>query len=171
MITEVVTLKFPTGITREQLISNYRQTAPKWRGNRDLIRKNCVYNGTNAVGGGVYLRKGISAPKKWHNDRWRQGVIERYGSEPNITYFETAIVVDNLAHVPSRSRCAYDTSSRSFCGRPSSTGARSSGNRARPLRGLYAGGCHGFRAGASGTDRIAYARLSASSRSESPRAR
>lgn len=29
--------------------------------------------------------------------RLRQGVIERYGSEPNITYFEKAIIVDNLA--------------------------------------------------------------------------
>jgi hypothetical protein len=28
MITEVVTFKLPTGMTREELISNYRQTAP-----------------------------------------------------------------------------------------------------------------------------------------------
>jgi hypothetical protein len=26
-----------------------------------------------------------------------QGVLEHYGSEPIISYFETAIVVDNLA--------------------------------------------------------------------------
>jgi hypothetical protein len=97
MITEVVTFKLPTGMTREQLISNYRQTAPKWRENPDLIRKNYLYDGTNGLGGGVYLWKDIAAAKKWHDDRWRQGVIERYGSEPNIAYFETAIVVDNLA--------------------------------------------------------------------------
>ena len=59
MITEVVTFKLPTGMTREQLISNYRQTAPKWRENPDLIRKNYLYDGTNAVGGGVYLWKDI----------------------------------------------------------------------------------------------------------------
>jgi hypothetical protein len=97
MITEVVTFKLPTGMTGEQLISNYRQTAPKWRENPDLVRKNYLYDGTNGLGGGVYLWKDIAAAKKWHDDRWRQGVIERYGSEPNITYFETAIVVDNLA--------------------------------------------------------------------------
>jgi hypothetical protein len=27
---------------------------------------------------------------------WHQGIIERYGSEPNVTYFETTIMVDNL---------------------------------------------------------------------------
>jgi hypothetical protein len=97
MITEVVTFKLPTGMTRDQLISNYRQTAPKWRENPDLIRKNYLYDGTNGLGGGVYLWKDLAAAKKWHDDRWRQGVIGRYSSEPIITYFETAIVVDNLA--------------------------------------------------------------------------
>jgi hypothetical protein len=95
MITEVVTFKLSTGMTRDQLISNYRQTAPKWRENPDLIRKNYLYD-ANGVGGGVCLWKDISAAKKWHDDRWR-GVVERYSSEPIITYFETAIVVDNLA--------------------------------------------------------------------------
>jgi hypothetical protein len=97
MITEVVTFKLPTGMTRDQLISNYRQTAPKWRENSDLIRKNYLYDGTNGLGGGVYLWKDIAAAKKWYDDRWRQGVLEHYGSEPIISYFETAIVVDNLA--------------------------------------------------------------------------
>jgi hypothetical protein len=97
MITEVVTFKLPMGMTREQLIGNYRQTAPKWRENPDLIRKNYLYDGANGLGGGVYLWKDIAAAKKWHDDRWRQGVVERYGSAPIISYFETAIVVDNLA--------------------------------------------------------------------------
>jgi hypothetical protein len=97
MITELVTFKLPTEMTREQLVANYRQTAPKWRENPDLIRKNYLYEATNRLGGGVYLWKNIAAAKKWHDERWRQGVVERYGSEPNITYFETAIVVDNLA--------------------------------------------------------------------------
>jgi hypothetical protein len=62
-------------------------TAPKWRENPDLVRKNYLYDGTNGLGGGVYLER-YSGCEKWHDDRWRYGVIERYGSEPNITYFE-----------------------------------------------------------------------------------
>ena len=46
MITEVVTFKLPRGLTREKLITNYRQTAPKWRENPDLVRKNYLYDGT-----------------------------------------------------------------------------------------------------------------------------
>ena len=97
MITEVVTFKLPKGMTWDQLVSNYRQTAPRWRENPDLIRKNYLYDGANELGGGVYLWKDMAAAKKWHDARWRQGVVERYGSEPIISYFETAIVVDNLA--------------------------------------------------------------------------
>ena len=50
MITEVVTFKLSAEMTREQLISNYRQTAPKWRENPDLVRKNYLYDGTNGLG-------------------------------------------------------------------------------------------------------------------------
>ncbi len=97
MLTEIVTFKLPQGMTREQLVANFRQTAPKWRENPDLIRKNYLYDQTNELGGGVYLWKSIADAKRWHNDAFRQKVIEVYGSEPTITYFETPIVVDNLA--------------------------------------------------------------------------
>ena len=43
MITELVTFKLPNGMTRDRLINNYRQTAPKWHENPDLIRKNYLY--------------------------------------------------------------------------------------------------------------------------------
>jgi hypothetical protein len=35
-------------MTQEQLISNDRQTAQKWREHPDLIRKNYLYDGSNA---------------------------------------------------------------------------------------------------------------------------
>lgn len=97
MITEIVTFKLPQGMTREQLVANFRQTAPKWRENPDLIRKNYLYDQANGVGGGVYLWQSIDDARRWHNDAFRQKVIEVYGSAPTITYFETPIVVDNAA--------------------------------------------------------------------------
>jgi hypothetical protein len=33
MITEFVTFALPKGMTREKLVENYKQTAPKWRQN------------------------------------------------------------------------------------------------------------------------------------------
>lgn len=97
MITEIVTFKLPQGMTRAQLVANFRQTAPKWHDNPDLIRKNYLYDPANGFGGGVYLWKNMDDAKRWHNDAFRQKVMEVYGSEPTITYFETPIVVDNVA--------------------------------------------------------------------------
>lgn len=97
MITEIVTFKLPQGMAREQLVANFRQTAPKWRENPALIRKNYLYDAANGIGGGVYLWHSIDDARRWHNDAFRQKVVEVYGSEPTITYFDTPIVVDNLA--------------------------------------------------------------------------
>ena len=95
MITEIVTFKLPEGMTREQLVANFQQTAPMWHENPDLIRKNYLYDSVNRLGGGVYLWKTLDDSKRWHNDAFRQKVVEAYGSEPIIVYFETPIVVDN----------------------------------------------------------------------------
>lgn len=98
MITEVVLFNLPEAMTRDQVISNYRQTAAKWQANPDLIRKNYLFDADARQGGGVYLWKDIAAAKRWHDDAWRAKVVELYGSEPMIRYFDTPIVVDNAAH-------------------------------------------------------------------------
>jgi hypothetical protein len=97
MITELVLFNLPEGMTREQVVSNYRQTTQKWRANPHLIRKNYLFNGEARQGGGVYLWKDVEAAKRWHDDAWRSKVVELYGSEPVISYFETPFVVDNAA--------------------------------------------------------------------------
>jgi hypothetical protein len=39
----------------------------------------------------------MAAAKRWHDESWRKKVFELYGSEPDVRYFETPIVVDNVA--------------------------------------------------------------------------
>ena len=97
MITEFVTFALPKGMTRGQLVENYKQTAPKWRQNPDLLRKNYLFDQASGLGGGVYLWKTMAAAMRWHDESWRKKVVELYGSEPTIRYFETPIVVDNVA--------------------------------------------------------------------------
>lgn len=97
MITEIVLFNLPDGMTREQVLANFRESAPRWRANGDLIRKNYLYDADNRQGGGAYLWKDIAAAKRWHGAEFRKLVRERYGSEPVIRYYETAIVVDNAA--------------------------------------------------------------------------
>jgi len=97
MITEIVTFKLPNGTTREEVIANYEKTAPTWRENPDLIRKNYLFDADKGIAGGVYLWKEKAHAEKWHGPEFRKKVKEIYGAEPVSQFFETPIVVDNLA--------------------------------------------------------------------------
>lgn len=95
MITEIVTFKLPEGMTRKEVISKYETTAPKWKANPDLIRKNYLIDLDNGIAGGVYLWKEQADAEKWHGPEFQKMVKDSYGAEPNFQYFETPILVDN----------------------------------------------------------------------------
>jgi hypothetical protein len=60
-------------------------------------QENYLVDAKNGIGGGVYLWKEKAHAEKWHGEEFRQRVKEVYGSEPECQFFETPIVVDNLA--------------------------------------------------------------------------
>jgi hypothetical protein len=97
MITEIVTFKLPTGMTYDDVVANFEKTAPNWKVNPDLIRKNYLVDARKGIAGGVYLWKEKAHAEKWHGEAFRQKVKETYGSEPTIQFFDTPIVVDNVA--------------------------------------------------------------------------
>ncbi len=97
MITEVVTWKMPSDMTREQLHAAFRKSLPVWTANPDLVRKSFIYDSVNRVCGGVYLWKSIENAKQWHGEAFQKRVKEVYGGEPTFTYFETAIALDNAS--------------------------------------------------------------------------
>jgi hypothetical protein len=95
MITEIILFDLPEGMTRDEVAANYRRSAPDWRANRDLIRKNYLYDADGRKGGGVYLWRDIAAARRAHDAAWLERVRRAYGSEPVIQYFATPLVVDN----------------------------------------------------------------------------
>jgi hypothetical protein len=97
MITEIVTFALPEGMTPEDAAANFEKSAPNWRANPDLIRKNYLLDEGNRIAGGVYLWKERAHAEKWHGPEFRQRVKEIYGSEPRSQFFDTPIVVDNAA--------------------------------------------------------------------------
>jgi hypothetical protein len=97
MITEIVTFKLPDGSTQDDVFSNFNKTASIWRDNPDLIRKNYLFNAESGVAGGVYLWKEKAHAEKWHGPEFRDRIKKLYGAEPSSQFFETPIVVDNLA--------------------------------------------------------------------------
>lgn len=98
MITEIVTFKLPVGISREEVVARFRASAPRWRDNPDLIRKNYLYDAATGTGGGVYLWRDRASAERWHGAEFRRKIAETYGAEPEFRYFETPIVVDAAAY-------------------------------------------------------------------------
>ena len=50
----------------------------------------------DGVGGGVYLWESRAAAEKVYTPAWRKMIADRYGAEPEILFFETPVVVDNV---------------------------------------------------------------------------
>ena len=97
MITEIVYFDLPRGISRDEVLEKYRQTAPAWSQNEDLVHKCYFFDEAQQLGGGVYVWKTLDAARKWHGDSYRAKIKELYGSEPRITCLDTLIVIDNVA--------------------------------------------------------------------------
>ncbi len=95
MITELVLFDLPAGISREAVVAGMRATAPAWRANSELIRKNYLYDAERGQGGGAYLWPSIEAAQRGHDAAWRARIKQMYGNEPVIRYFETPLIVDN----------------------------------------------------------------------------
>ena len=97
VFTVIVYFKLPDGMTREKIISNFEQTAQKWSDNQDLIRKNYLIDIDRGIAGGVYLWKEKMHAEIWLGAEFRKMVKDNYGEEPTFQFFETPIVVDNIA--------------------------------------------------------------------------
>src|ERR1035437_811207 len=95
MITEYVLFSLPAGITRNEVVQGMRDVAPKWRNEKDLIRKTFIYDPAASQAAAFYLWKSRRAAEPAHDPDWRQGRGAKYGSEPLIRCFDTPIVVDN----------------------------------------------------------------------------
>jgi hypothetical protein len=97
MITEIVTFKVPEGTTREQIVAKFETTAPIWQANADLIRKYYIFDAEKSIAGGVYLWRERAHAERWHGESFRNKVKEIYGAEPQSQFFDSPIIVDNVA--------------------------------------------------------------------------
>jgi len=97
MITAIVQFKVSSDTTREQVFENMRNVAPKFQNMPGLIRKNFLFDGERCIGGGVYTWETREAAEKVYAEGgpWRQAIRNLYGVDPEITIFETPVLVDN----------------------------------------------------------------------------
>ena len=95
MITAIVQFPLPSGMTLEQARDAYEGSAPKYRGLGGLVRKYYLFGAESRTGGGCYLWEGREAAEAFYDEAWMQYMTERYGTKPEITFFDTPVVVDN----------------------------------------------------------------------------
>ncbi|UCB49483.1 MAG: YdhR family protein [Deltaproteobacteria bacterium] len=96
MITALVQFKLPAPLTRDEAQEIFSSTAPRYRDFQGLIRKYYVLSEDGGTAGGVYLWQSRADAERLYTDEWKKFIVEKYGSEPFITYFESPIIVDNL---------------------------------------------------------------------------
>ena len=95
VITEIVLFDLPKNITRAEMVTQFREAAPRWQQNPDLIRKHMIFDLERGKGGGVYLWNSVADARRWHDEAFRQRILATFGSEPTYQYFETPVIVDN----------------------------------------------------------------------------
>lgn len=96
MITAVVQFNLPAPITLAEATQRFESSAPKYRNLPGLIRKYYVLSEDGGVAGGIYLWESRAAAERIYNGEWRERVTALYGAEPDVTWFESPVIVDNL---------------------------------------------------------------------------
>ncbi len=102
MITAIVQFRLPSPVTRDRAQELFAGTAPKYRNTAGLVRKYYLLSQDGATAGGVYLWKTREDAERLYTADWRQFIAKTYGAEPSLEFFETPVIVDNLAGSISR---------------------------------------------------------------------
>lgn len=95
MITAIVRFKLPASVTLADAEKLFRGSAPKYEGLAGLVRKYYLFDAASHTGGGVYLWESRAAADKVYSAEWKAMITERYGAAPEISYFESPVIVDN----------------------------------------------------------------------------
>lgn len=96
MITALTSFTLPKPITREEACAIFLSTAPKYRDVPGLYRKTYVLYPDGITVGGIYLWNTRAEAEAMYSDDWRAFVRGKYGCEPNVTYLDSPVVVDNV---------------------------------------------------------------------------
>jgi hypothetical protein len=97
MITTLVQFALPQPISLAEATRRFESSAPKYQNLAGLIRKYYIRAEDGRVAGGIYLWESRAAAERVFGGEWRERVAKLYGAEPSITWFDSPVIVDNLA--------------------------------------------------------------------------
>jgi hypothetical protein len=96
MITTLVQIKLSETMSIDKAQDVFAITAPKYIEIQGLIRKYYLLSEDGETAGGVYLWESRKAAETLYTDEWKKFILQKYGSEPSVTYFNSPVIVDNL---------------------------------------------------------------------------
>lgn len=91
-------VRFPLAhpMSLEEAARRFALSAPKYLDLPGLIRKHYVRSDDGRTVGGVYLWKDRESAETCYAGEWRDRVRILYGVEPEISWFESPVGVDNV---------------------------------------------------------------------------
>jgi hypothetical protein len=96
MITTLVQIKLSETLSLDKARDIFASTASKYTEIHGLIRKYYLLSEDGETAGGVYLWESRRAAETLYTDDWKKFILQKYGSEPSVTYFDSPVIVDNL---------------------------------------------------------------------------
>lgn len=91
-VATVVTVATPRGVTKVQIVQEFRAAVPVYQKVPGLLRKYFIVTDDGRFGG-IYLWKDAGSAQRWFNDAWKDRVLKSYGSAANIEWFDTPILL------------------------------------------------------------------------------
>ena len=98
MITAIVEFELPKPISVAHAKEIFLSTAPKYKGMPGLIRKYYFLSENGAKAGGIYLWASREDANRIYTEEWKAFVRSKYGNDPQLSYLECPVVVDNLTN-------------------------------------------------------------------------
>lgn len=93
MITAIVRFPLPKGTSLEDAKAMYEKSVPTYKAALGLVRKYYLFG--EGRGGGVYLWESREAADRQYSPAWRSMIQQRFGTAPEVTYYETPVIIDN----------------------------------------------------------------------------
>lgn len=96
MITVIALFQLPADTTLAAAKQIFESTAPRYRDAAGLVRKYYLFDPATRKAGGCYLLADRRAAEQMFDDKWHAFVSQKYGVAPQVTMFESPVIVDNV---------------------------------------------------------------------------
>jgi hypothetical protein len=94
MITATVRYKLPPHIDYAACREHFHKIAPGFRQVKGLISKHFICS-EGGWAGGVYQWERLEDAKTFYSGPWVDEIVQRYGMQPQIDFYEVLAVTDN----------------------------------------------------------------------------